>query len=423
MWAKYLLQLFWAVLLLSPLVSANNGTSERKRRQTTGGCNYSFQFQLVGQSAMLRSPGFPQNYSPNVACRYAITSPPGTKMNLQCTEFNVEASQNCQYDVFFMSPTGDSTFSDQQYFCGLGGFTRSSTSNRMTIGFNTDASNPESNNLYRFQCQISVVANSVPQPTCSCGVRNQQTQSRIVGGSNASPGEFPWRCALYSRFLGVFCGCSIISRNYILTAAHCTNGVQPGDQIYVNVGDHDLSSTTEAANQVIPVDYWIQNNLYNDQTQDSDISLLRLQTPLNFTKNISPICLPWKFTTENFDGKTVTASGWGSQFYGAGISPVLQKVDLTVVGTPRCASAYAGSTVTVTDNVICAYGSNRDTCQGDSGTSIDYQDPSTGRYYGVGVTSTGIGCGAENRPGLYTNVPRFLNWIQGNTPGETYCRI
>lgn len=71
--------------------------------------------------------------------------------------------------------------------------------------------------------------------------------------------------------------------------AHCTNGVQPGDQIYVNVGDHDLSRTDEAANQVIPVDYHIQNNLYNDQTQDSDIALLRLQSPLNFTRNVGKI--------------------------------------------------------------------------------------------------------------------------------------
>jgi len=169
MWVTFFSQLFWAFLLISPSACSSNN---RTRRQASGGCNYSFQFNQVGQSAMLRSPGYPQNYSPNIACRYTVTSPPGTKMNLQCTEFNVEGSQNCQYDVFFLSPTGDSTFSDQQYFCGPGTFTRSSTSNRLAIGFNTDAGNPQSSTPYRFQCQITVVSNPNPQPDCSCGVRN-----------------------------------------------------------------------------------------------------------------------------------------------------------------------------------------------------------------------------------------------------------
>lgn len=148
----------------------DNATLARSRRQSNG-CNYNFQFNSVGQSAYLKSPGYPQSYGPNIDCRYTITSPPGTKMNVQCSDFNVEGSQNCQYDVLFMSLSGDANFRDQQFFCGQGGFTRSTQGNKLTAGFRSDESNPQSNVAFRYQCQITVVAGN-QQPSCSCGMRN-----------------------------------------------------------------------------------------------------------------------------------------------------------------------------------------------------------------------------------------------------------
>lgn len=98
----------------------HSSTASRVRRQA-GGCNYNFQFNRVGERATLRSPGYPNSYGNNIDCRYTISSPAGTRMTLDCTEFNLEPSQNCQYDVFFFSPSGDTSFRDQQHFCGAGG--------------------------------------------------------------------------------------------------------------------------------------------------------------------------------------------------------------------------------------------------------------------------------------------------------------
>lgn len=52
---------------------------------------------------------------------------------------------------------------------------------------------------------------------------------RVVGGQNAAKGEFPWQVSLLKNN-NHNCGGSIISKNHILTAAHCVvqgNGIQP----------------------------------------------------------------------------------------------------------------------------------------------------------------------------------------------------
>lgn len=48
---------------------------------------------------------------------------------------------------------------------------------------------------------------------------------RVVGGSNASPGQFPYIASLRRVLTGShFCGGVIINNAYVLTAAHCTRG-------------------------------------------------------------------------------------------------------------------------------------------------------------------------------------------------------
>ncbi|OXA58083.1 trypsin-1 [Folsomia candida] len=404
MWIPFLLLGGWSLLGIA--------------NAQTAGCDIYHEFKSAGQSATLQSPGYPSSYPPNTECRYTITSPIDTQMTISCNEFNVEASTNCVYDVLFLSPSGDSTFKDQEFFCGQGSWTRTSSANRFAIGFHSDSSNPTSSQPYRFQCTITVVEKV--QPSCNCGQSNSG-MSRIVGGSNSAIGEFPWRVSLYSVKLGVFCGGTIISNNFVLTAAHCTNSVEPGDTIYVNAGDYDLSSSTDTQNQLIPVDYVVQNTMYNDQTQDSDISLLRLQTPLVYNSNVGPVCLPWNYINTDFNGKLVTASGWGTQYFGGGISPTLKKVEIPVLETQPCADKYAGTHITITNNMICTYYPGRDTCQGDSGGSIDYKNTTTGRWTAIGVTSQGISCGQADQPGVYSKIVRFLTWIQGNT-GESFCK-
>src|SRR5690242_9673680 len=49
----------------------------------------------------------------------------------------------------------------------------------------------------------------------------KEFSSRIIGGTPAELGEFPFVVAVASNTLGVFCGGAIIHSRFILTAAHC----------------------------------------------------------------------------------------------------------------------------------------------------------------------------------------------------------
>ena len=70
---------------------------------------------------------------------------------------------------------------------------------------------------------------STPKPTVTpkppsrfCGQKGHGLSDfpKIVGGQDAQPGEWPWQVALL-REAFPFCGGSLVSNQYIITAAHC----------------------------------------------------------------------------------------------------------------------------------------------------------------------------------------------------------
>ncbi|KAK7082999.1 CLIP domain-containing serine protease, partial [Halocaridina rubra] len=76
---------------------------------------------------------------------------------------------------------------------------------------------------------------------CHCGLYNKG-QNRIIDGVAAIPHQFPWMVSIQLRRGNVpFCGASIISNYYVLTAAHCTKPWSAED-LQVRVGDHDLTA-------------------------------------------------------------------------------------------------------------------------------------------------------------------------------------
>ena len=46
-------------------------------------------------------------------------------------------------------------------------------------------------------------------------------QTRIVGGSKARPGDWPWQAMLRSSRGSSFCGGTLIAEQWVLTASHC----------------------------------------------------------------------------------------------------------------------------------------------------------------------------------------------------------
>merc|ERR1739845_240978 len=75
-------------------------------------------------------------------------------------------------------------------------------------------------------------------PKKACGIPNANPE-KIVGGVEATPHEFPWQVGLF--FNGYFCGGSIISEKYILTAAHCADGVYSHEVV---IGAHEIRDSS-----------------------------------------------------------------------------------------------------------------------------------------------------------------------------------
>ncbi|CAD7084974.1 unnamed protein product [Hermetia illucens] len=275
----------------------------------------------------------------------------------------------------------------------------------------------------------------VNSPLCGISVN-----TRIVGGREIAPGQFPWmaRLAYRNRTSGKLtyrCAGSVISDRYIVTAAHCvTNLVSSLEVFLVRVGELDtkrnLDCELNPVTCVIPQDYDIQKIIphekYDSPKYANDIALIKLVRPLNATE-ITPICLPvdeLASADKKLTGKTGIIAGWGSKIAG-GVkqNPSLQYVLLPIVNRTKCATSYAQfsansrTPIIVTESQICAQGmENMDACQGDSGGPLMIEGPSTNaRFTLLGLVSFGPRtCGVSNFPGVYTRVSAYVDWIVSN---------
>ena len=129
---------------------------------------------------------------------------------------------------------------------------------------------------------------------------------------------------------------------------------------------------------------------YNSATLDNDFSVLRLCSPVSFSRHISTACLPSSssFPVENVQA---VASGWGTLSSGGSQASTLQEVSLTTMSNSDCISKTNYGWWQITNNMICAGQAGRDSCQGDSGGPLVTQN--SGSYSVIGVVSWGVGCG------------------------------
>jgi len=253
---------------------------------------------------------------------------------------------------------------------------------------------------------------TVPVSSCQCGRANKV--QRIVGGVQAEENEYPWQVGLISRQSSStpFCGGTLISNTEILTAAHCTqSGVN-----WVLLGEHDLTKADgEQRLQVCSVK---DHPSYNPSTLDNDFSILTLCNPVTFQTDIQPACLP-PSTSYVSDNREAVVSGWGTLSSGGSQPTILHEVTLQTMTNAQCTgSSTVYSSGSITNQMLCASATGKDSCQGDSGGPLVTAE-SEGYYTLIGVVSWGIGCAQSNAPGVYGRVTSVLPWIQDNMSGST----
>ncbi|ETN60566.1 CLIP-domain serine protease subfamily B [Anopheles darlingi] len=272
----------------------------------------------------------------------------------------------------------------------------------------------------------------------TCGL--QSYMAKIRGGTLAEIDEFPWMAMLlYEREnqpLTQACGGSLISRTFILTAAHCVTGRNVensnGKLKYVRLREYNVHTDPDCVveNDVkdcsedkldLPPKEIIVHSDYNPSTQRNDIALIRIEQTPPYSDFLRAICLP----DRNVDslvvpGQKLSVSGWGrtdmfkEKLGPNALSPIKLKLSLPYMERDRCTKTFRPWNYMLTEGQLCAGGEKaKDTCAGDSGSPLMNFDMKKGQWFISGIVSIGVrNCGVEGLPGVYTNVYHYLPWIR-----------
>nr|XP_013054810.2 transmembrane protease serine 12 isoform X1 [Anser cygnoides] len=255
--------------------------------------------------------------------------------------------------------------------------------------------------------------------TGECGERpliDRTSGSRIVGGHDAEVGAWPWSVSLQIHHVGAefahICGGTLVNENSVLTAGHCTTGRMDPYFWRAVLGAHNLWKHGKHAAKRSIRSITVHPE-FNRETFENDIALFQLNSAVHYSYYIQPICLPSAHIYLYINQKTECfISGWGRIAEKGKTPSVLQEAQVEIIPYSECNSSdvYGGM---INNNMICAgsLSGGTDTCQGDSGGPLACYHPSDNKFYLLGVTSFGFGCGRHRYPGVYVRVPHYRRWI------------
>ncbi|XP_057680390.1 suppressor of tumorigenicity 14 protein homolog isoform X2 [Corythoichthys intestinalis] len=255
---------------------------------------------------------------------------------------------------------------------------------------------------------------------CSCGVRPRR-RPKIVGGMEASPGSWPWQVSLQMERYGHVCGATLLAARWLVSAAHCfqdSDAIKYSDprawRAYMGMRSMAAGKSASAA-AARPVRRIVPHPDYDRQTSDYDIALVELGAPVFFNELVQPACAPAPSHTFAI-GTGCFVTGWGVLTEDGELASRLQEASVRIINRKTCNDLYDDA---VTPRMLCAGNlqGGVDACQGDSGGPLVCQERGR-RWFLAGIVSWGEGCARQNRPGVYTKVVKFADWIHRQTRGQ-----
>ncbi|XP_066538995.1 mannan-binding lectin serine protease 2-like isoform X2 [Hoplias malabaricus] len=244
---------------------------------------------------------------------------------------------------------------------------------------------------------------------------------RIFGGLNAQLGSFPWQVFLQLQ-KSYRAGAFIIGEKWIMTAAHNLNSYSTTlsiEDIMAYVGHNNYKEKDKfIALNISSVYIHPQYNNSDGLNFDNDIALIKLNTPITFSEKVRPLCLPPEAAEKVYSG-WVSGFGLSSRDFSKP-ETILQYVQLPVVDEEICKKSIEyekkGKRILknippITDNMFCAgfEEGEKDACHGDSGSAFVAEKD--GVHWAMGIVSWGLDCGKKGLYGIYTRIPRYLDWI------------
>ncbi|CAH2322614.1 trypsin-like [Pelobates cultripes] len=221
---------------------------------------------------------------------------------------------------------------------------------------------------------------------------------KIVGGYTCTKNSVPYIVSLNIGYH--FCGGSLITSQWVLSAAHCYK-----PHFDVRLGEHNIA-VSEGTEQFISSVKVITHSNYNRFTFDSDIMLIKLASPATLNSYVNTVSLPSSCADA---GTSCLIAGWGNTLsdgvqYCNTIN-LLQCLTAPVLPSSQCSKAYPWR---FSSNMFCAgfIEGGKDSCQGDSGGPVVCD----GQLHGV--VSFGKGCAQRDYPGVYTKVCNYISWIE-----------
>ncbi|XP_068099352.1 chymotrypsin-C-like [Hyperolius riggenbachi] len=247
----------------------------------------------------------------------------------------------------------------------------------------------------------------------SCGVSSIPPKlSRVVNGEDVVPHSWPWQISLQyqaaSGNWGHTCGGTLISDQWVLTAAHC---ISSGRVYRVYLGKHSLATADEPGSVAIGTEKIIVHEKWNSFFIRNDIALIKLAEPAPLSDQIQPACLPSEGSVLANDFPCYV-TGWGRLYTNGPIADALQQALLPVVDHDTCSRSDWWSSQ-VTTNMVCAGGDGIVSgCNGDSGGPLNCQNASgASEVHGIVSFGSGLSCNYEKKPTVFTRVSGYIDWI------------